>query len=185
MSTPSVSWFCEETAAYFLVERSVRRLLAGTPSDYLGNLDQIVLREAASLSGKERRRAASRNQRHGDVPSIVGRYHRAKGIEPAWIELFLDNVARGWPVWVLRIAPIADYVTAKTLYHEIGHHIHSTLAPDHRDREEAAEDWMRKLLRHYLRRRYFYLRPFAGLLRLLGRTLQRIGRWRSEGSRRS
>ena len=56
--------------------------------------------------------------------------------------------------------------TGEVLYHEIGHHIHSTRKPVYEGPENVAEDWSRKLWRHFLRTRYWYLTPLLYVLRI-------------------
>lgn len=56
------------------------------------------------------------------------------------------------------------------MYHEIGHHIHTVIQPEHREREDAAEEWEAKLWwRYYVKKKYWYLLP---LLRLGGKVYQ-------------
>jgi len=59
-----------------------------------------------------------------------------------------------------------------TLYHEIGHHIHYTVRPEHREREDIADEWANKLNKKFVRRRYWYIYP---LLFLLGKSFN-VGR---------
>ncbi len=56
--------------------------------------------------------------------------------------------------------PLLRYmVPSDTLYHEIGHHIHTVHKPIHEEREDVAVEWSRKLWSHFLRKRYWYLMP--------------------------
>ena len=58
------------------------------------------------------------------------------------------------------------YAIGETLYHEIGHHIHEMQEPGFRGRkEEIADEWGDKLMRTFLRQRYWYLAPIRILLR--------------------
>lgn len=50
-----------------------------------------------------------------------------------------------------------DIVFSEILYHKIGHHIHYTKLPEHTEREDVAESWMRKLKFQYFRKHYWYL----------------------------
>jgi hypothetical protein len=47
-------------------------------------------------------------------------------------------------------------VLGEVLFHEIGHHIHYTQAPEFREREDVAEDWKKRLSKIYFRKRYWY-----------------------------
>jgi hypothetical protein len=95
----------------------------------------------------------------------------------------VDNILRAAPRWSLAIPVLRDTAVGETLYHEIGHHIHSSFAPEYRDRERVAERWERRLSRRYLRANYGYLVPLAYalryLLRLMRGALLRLSRTRS------
>ncbi len=54
-------------------------------------------------------------------------------------------------------------VLANVLYHELGHHIHYTLRPEHRERENVADEWASRLGAHFVRKKYWYLRPLIYL----------------------
>ncbi|OGW31122.1 MAG: hypothetical protein A2088_05855 [Nitrospirae bacterium GWD2_44_7] len=49
------------------------------------------------------------------------------------------------------------------LFHELGHHIHHTMSPKFKEREDVAEEWSKKLFREYNRNRYSYLKTFKFL----------------------
>jgi len=91
-------------------------------------------------------------------------YHEKWKGEPAWIEIFVDNLLEGQPTWLLFVPLFRDIVFSEVLFHELGHHIHKTLAPSHTEREDLAEKWKRRLEHHYYRRTYWYLAPLAVLL---------------------
>jgi hypothetical protein len=50
---------------------------------------------------------------------------------------------------------------AQTLYHEIGHHIHYTIRPEYKEKEDVADRWSKKLTAKFLRRKYWYIIPIA------------------------
>jgi hypothetical protein len=53
----------------------------------------------------------------------------------------------------------------KVLYHEIGHHIHTVVRPEHsREREDIADEWQERLWKYYARKRYWYLMPLLWIL---------------------
>src|SRR5262249_23134580 len=54
-----------------------------------------------------------------------------------------------------------DFAFGSPLFHEIGHHVHRTQAPEFRDREDVADRWRDRLLIPYFRRRYWYLVPLV------------------------
>jgi hypothetical protein len=65
------------------------------------------------------------------------------------------------------------------LYHEIGHHIHAEHKPVYEGKENVAEDWSDKLLRHFYRKHYWYLmllvEPMAYLSKLSRSITTRLG----------
>ncbi len=77
--------------------------------------------------------------------------------QPAHIELLIDNIFFDYPAWVLKIGFISDVVLSQTFFHELGHHIHKTLAPEHSEREDVADKWKKRLSRNYSWKRYWYL----------------------------
>jgi hypothetical protein len=67
-----------------------------------------------------------------------------------------------------------DMMIGEVLVHELGHHVHSTRLPEFREREDAAEEWGRRLINEYMRRRYWYLARLAWIARPPRRLLARI-----------
>jgi len=45
------------------------------------------------------------------------------------------------------------------LFHEIGHHIHETIRPQHDEKEDVADTWAGKLNANFIRKRYWYALP--------------------------
>jgi hypothetical protein len=135
------------------IRRSVERLIAGIPPEYLAGLEKIVLRDSSVLTPHEKKKRA---QRPGQV--LLGTYHRGRGETRSYIDLFATEIAEdtGSLRW---LSLWADLVVSRVLYHEIGHHIHRHIRPEHRDPETVASEWRRTLTRHYFRRRYWYLVP--------------------------
>jgi len=52
----------------------------------------------------------------------------------------------------------------EVLFHEIGHHMHRTRAPEFKEREDVADSWEKRLSRVFFRKRYWYLMPVVYLL---------------------
>lgn len=152
---------------------ATRFLLRHTPRNCLVGLKRIVLTNASALSRDQRRQtnwADKRQYRLGEVRAV---YHPPSQGQPAWIEVFVDNVLRGWPRWFLCCVPmIRHMVFAETVYHEIGHHIHWTIHPEYAEREAAANKWARRLTTYFARRRYWYLLPVALVLTILFRAVK-------------
>lgn len=83
----------------------------------------------------------------------MGRHHRKTGNPAAWIEILVGHIY-DYQHWPARHLPLLRHLPlASVLYHEIGHHIHTTSAPEHGYREEVADRWERRLLGSFLRRR--------------------------------
>jgi len=138
-------------------QRAVERLLAGVPQQFLGGLVEVVVRDTSRLSRRETRKVNKGGRKGLD---LWGTYHPPHGGRAATIDLFLDRILGGAPVWLVRLPFYRDILLSKALYHEIGHHIHRRVRPEHAPPEQAAERWRRQLSRTYFRRRYWYLLPF-------------------------
>jgi len=124
----------------------------------------VVLSNASGLTRRRKRQRAKSESGTFLLTETRGLYHGCSSSQPAWIELFVDNVLDGCPLFLLRAPIIRDVLLLRTLYHEIGHHIENTQAPVHRGKEATADEWMRRLGRSYFRRHYWYLRPFRPLM---------------------
>ena len=135
----------------------VARLVAGVPERHLAGLESIILTNSSGLAHSRRRKKTWADNRKVRIVDCRGLYHQAWKGQPAFIELFVDNILKGTHPVVLRIPMLREVQFAETLYHEIGHHIHTTQVPEYRGREEAAELWERRLRRSYFRRKYWYV----------------------------
>ncbi len=153
--------------------KTINRLLNGIPKDRLAGLKSVVITNSASLSHDRRKGKTKARGRKVSTVQCRGFYYEKWQGQPAWIKLLLDNMLEPWPAWTLYIPFLRDLVFSDTLFHELGHHIHKTQAPQHKEREDVADDWQKKLSRHYFRRRYWYLRPLCFVLGLLLKPLSR------------
>ena len=155
------------------VVKSVESLLRSIPDEYVLGLRKVVLSNTAALTGKRKRRKwkSSRGKFRSD--EILGLYHPSRGNGDAWIELFVDNILGGQSRWLVKLPMIREGMLAKTLFHELGHHIHSTRRPEHRDREDVADRWILRLSRLHAGRKYRYLRPAARLVVKVRRAMRR------------
>ena len=86
------------------------------------------------------------------------------------------QLLQGVPSWATRVPIVRSLIFGTVLLHEIGHHIHAVQRPEHREREDVADDWQRRLTLGYLKRRHrlavLVLRPvlrFVRWVRRLGR----------------
>jgi hypothetical protein len=150
---------------------TIEDLLGSVPSGHLIGLRRIVLTNTDALPATRKRSwswSRGRKARHGHV---LGLYHGDRQAN-AWIELFVDRVlANGPPTWMLRHRFVRTFIFGPVLFHEIGHHIHARISPEHRDREDVADDWSKRLMRRHVRRRHAVARrvlaPFVRLARAI------------------
>ncbi|MGH7947421.1 MAG: hypothetical protein ACREF9_20805, partial [Opitutaceae bacterium] len=85
----------------FDVRAAVRRALRYVPPKYLLNLKSIVLNNTGGFN-RQRRRAWTRSRGKKTMHAeALGLYHPKWGNEPAWVELFVDNLVEniGSPWW--------------------------------------------------------------------------------------
>jgi hypothetical protein len=97
---------------------------------------------------------------------ILGLYHQKWGGQRPWIELYVDQILRCWPKWTVWIPLARDVAIGGTLYHELGHHVHLFIRPEYREKEDVADEWGKKFMKHFLRRQYWYLIPLARIIKL-------------------
>ena len=154
--------------------KAVDRLLSGVPKKYLSGLKTVVLTNAGGLSHGRRRRKTRSRKRKVAIRDCGGLYHRKCKGAPAWIEIFVDNLCAEWPTWVLRIPLCRDVAFAEVLFHELGHHIHKTQAPEYKEREDVAEKWERQLTHIFLWPRYWYIMLPARLVALALKPFKRL-----------
>ncbi len=147
------------------VRATVIRLIDGIPADYLNGLRTISLTNSDGLNHHRRRQKTKSRKRKVAARDCQGLYHHQCQGQQATIELFIDKIAQRWPSLILKVPMFQDLLLSDELFHEIGHHIHKTSAPEHREREDVAEDWRKKLGRQYARHRYSYLRPYRFFLK--------------------
>jgi hypothetical protein len=146
----------------------VQRMLDSVPEKYLVGLRQVVLTNASGLPRKLRRSVTKSRRHKVRFEKAAGLYHPAFNGKPAWIEIFVDNILRGWESgWWLRFPLIREGKLADVLFHEIGHHIHFTCRPEYREREDVADVWLVRLRRDYNRQRFPWMTRFVRLLRSL------------------
>lgn len=141
----------------------VRRLLRSVPHRYLAGLRSVVLSSTTALNRARRRQTTRSRGKKVLAATCRGLYHPSWRGEPAWIELFVDTIIESTPRPLLRLPPRRDLEIASVLFHELGHHIHDTHDPEHREAEVVAEAWCVRLSRAYFRRRYWYRHPSRGL----------------------
>lgn len=130
-------------------------MLDSVPRNYLAGLGTVVLSTASGLSAKRRNTSVKRRKRKVMLVGASGAYHPAYRGSPAWIEIFVDNTLRGWETgWWLRVPYIREGRLSDVLFHEVGHHVHHTVRPEHRENEDVADVWKVRLQRNYNRQRF-------------------------------
>ena len=146
----------------------VQRMVRSVPEKYLMGLSKVVLTNAQSLSRTRRRSVTKARGRRVSVIETRGLYHPAFSGNRAWIEIFIDNALRRWEKsWWLLVPLIRENQIGDVLFHEIGHHIHLTCRPEHREKEDVADIWKVRLQKNYSNSRFRWLRTIGRLTRLL------------------
>jgi hypothetical protein len=170
-----------DSAPPVALRRTVEGLLSSLPQQYLLGLRAVVLTGHSTLNRSRRRSTTLSRGRKARVAESAGCYHSAAEGQAAWIELFPNNILAGVPPLLLKSQFLLDILVGSTLFHEFGHHLHATQSPEHREREDVADTWRRRLMRQHLEHHYWYLRPAVVPLRWLrvGRLLRWFAKWRS------
>ena len=126
--------------------KTVRKLLSSVPDKYAQGLECVVLTNQSGHPRRDRLGKVTSRKRRLPQSRVLGRYHPARHGTQPWIELFVDNIearASGPPGW---FPLVRQYRFRSVLYHELGHHIHATIAPEYRDKEDVADSWVKKLV---------------------------------------
>jgi hypothetical protein len=151
------------------VRAMTRRLLCYVSPRYLIGLGHVVLTNTTALPRRRRRGKTWARGRKVSIVKAGGVYHAKTNTRPAWIEVFVDNTVLQDTV-IRRVPVLRDLALAEILYHELGHHIHATLRPEHREPEGVADKWERRLTALYFRKRYWYLMPIMYLCSPIAKT---------------
>jgi len=148
------------------VYRSLEVLLRYVPEEHLRGLRRIILTNSEQLQGQKMRNSEKRRIRPEDCLGLYG---------GGYIRLIMDQIFEPYPEIFLLVPLFKTYAIGEVLYHEIGHHIHQMQEPGFRDRkEEVADEWSDKLMRTYLKQRYWYLGGIRILLRPLWPLISRL-----------
>jgi hypothetical protein len=143
----------------FNVSAIVHQLLLTVPDTYLTGLDCIVLTNDAGLSRRDRVGKVWSRGRKYNKSRVLGRYHGGRRNHLSYIELRVDKIVSGLSRTVLRIPLLRDFAFGKVLFHELGHHIHRTIRPEHTEKEDVADSWAGKLNANFVRKKYWYAFP--------------------------
>lgn len=59
----------------------------------------------------------------------------------------------------LRVPFLRKVVFGQVIFHELGHHIHHTMQPEHAEKEDVADGWARRFSANFIRKQYWYALP--------------------------
>lgn len=160
----------------FDVVATSRRTIESVPDKYLQGLTQVVLTNTGSLPRDRRRSVTKSRGRKARIKEARGLYHPGSPQHGAWIEIFVDNVldrtGKGWNGWIGRLLQRSNWFRetelSEVLFHEIGHHVHFTVRPEYREKEDVADVWRVRLQKNYIRQRYRIVRSLVGFFHLRG-----------------
>ncbi len=152
--------------------KAVTAVVSSVPDEYLIGLRRIIMTNATGLNRSRRRKKTKHRGQTRRSKEALGNYHQSWQGQPAYIEIFVDNIIAQCPR-AMRMPPIRDALFSDVVFHEIGHHVHMTRAREFREREEVADDWALRIGRHYFRTMAWYLIPLVNLfgLKLFGRKI--------------
>jgi hypothetical protein len=155
-------------------------MLSSIPPKYLIGLDRVVLTNSSGLPRARRRAVTKSRKRKVRIATARGLYHQEWNGKRAWIEIFVDNTLRNWETgWWLKLKFMREGLIGDVLFHEVGHHIHYTSRPEHREKEDVADVWKVRLWRDYSRKRYALLNsvlyPLKPLVSFLHRRFHERG----------
>jgi hypothetical protein len=129
------------------------------PEKYLNGLDCVVLTNVGGLSRRDRVGRVWSRKRKFNKSSMVGRYHQGSRNSLPYIELRVDGIIEATERLALRIPFLRKVAFGHVLFHEIGHHIHYTIRPQHTEKEDVADTWAGKLNLNFMRKKYWYASP--------------------------
>ena len=148
-----------------------RKLIDNIPQKYLLGLGKIVITNQSRLTQRELRKKTKSRKRKVSMTNVRGLYHYRTFASPAWVEIFIDQISSLEIGFVQKMPVVRDMFFCEVLYHEIGHHIHTVIRPEHsREREDIADEWQIRLWRYYARKRYWYLLPLFWVMGKISQT---------------
>ena len=127
------------------------------PPQDLAYLQSIVLTKTAALSRERKRKRSSSG---ASIPFVGGLYTQTWKGQPAYIEIFVDNILNSGSWYDLRVPIMRKRMFAKVLYHEIGHHVQVISNSKLVQKEAFADKYAACLGKCFSQQRYRYLRPF-------------------------
>jgi hypothetical protein len=157
----------------FDVKADVEKMVASVPPRFLVGLKEILLTNTAGLPRKLRRGVTKSRKKKFRMVESRGLYHPAWNNRPAWIEIFVDNALAGQRKGHLWWLFPRDLHLQDIVFHEIGHHIHFAVRPEHREREDVADVWKLRLTRNYNRQHHRLIRATLRTIRFFFKPLYR------------
>ena len=137
------------------------------PEKYLRGLDCVVLTNEDALSRKQRLGTLKSRKRRVRKTRVRGLYHGAWQGRPPWIEIRVDKTVSLLPKILTWIPLFRELCLGEVVYHELGHHIHACVRPEHIEKEDVADSWSHKLMGSFMRQHYWWLfRPVSLLFRV-------------------
>jgi hypothetical protein len=157
--------------------RTVEKLLSSLPERYQSGLQSVVLTNAVAVNLGKTGRINGKKYRRKECR---GFYHPRQRGDPAWIEIVVDNVIADTPGMAMKVPLIRETLFAGTLFHEIGHHLDTTIGAPAPTGEAAAEAWNKRLFAQYLLKHYWYAVPILKVFRALfgGTIRRRVAAWK-------
>jgi hypothetical protein len=140
----------------------IHQLLSSVPTKYLRGLDCVVLTNEKALSRSGRRGKMWSRGRKFKKSDVLGLYHgrsRSGGGSSPYIELRVDKIVEGLRGALLWVPILREIGFGRVLFHEVGHHIHRTIRPEHTEKEDVADTWAVKLTANFIRKKYWYAMP--------------------------
>ena len=155
--TPLIQEVYKDYTPSVNVKKIVKILLQYVPPEDLAHLQTIVLMNTAALSRERKRQRSSSG---ASILEVMGRYHPGYKEQPAYIEIYVDNILEGRSDFYLKLPFSRNFLFAEVLFHEIGHHVQYWSKSKLTDKEVFADKHAVELSRMFFRQHYWFLRPF-------------------------
>ena len=131
--------------------KTLNKLLKYIPIKYFNKLKSIHVNLSSLLSHNEKRKKIGGKRNKVKLSDCLGYYSFPK------IVLFIDNIISNSSKYLM-IIPLFKYlILSKTLYHELGHHVHKCIKPEYKEKEKNAEEYRIYFQILMFKKRYWYL----------------------------
>jgi len=148
----------------FNAKKTINTLLEYTDPQYLSGLKTIILTNSSSLSHDRRRETTWSKGHKLKIVESWGLYHETRNGIPASIELFVDNIFKGYTRVDIFLTIAKETILGEVYFHELGHHIHYSQHPEYAERETIAKKYTKKLFLEFLKKKYWYLYPLLKVI---------------------